>query len=78
MNKFSSKFGQVLQIFSKSKKEFYLAVRETQSERSTKGFSSWNQFVAMLFCQLDQTRSLREISIGLVNWITLDSRDIIL
>ena len=76
MNKFSSKFGQVLQIFSK--KEFCLAVRETQSERSTKGFSSWNQFVAMLFCQLDQTRSLREISIGLVNWIILDSRDIIL
>jgi hypothetical protein len=35
MNKFSSTFGQVLQIFSK--KEFYLAVRETQSERGAKG-----------------------------------------
>jgi hypothetical protein len=35
MNKFSSTFGQVLQIFSK--KEFSLAVRETQSERGAKG-----------------------------------------
>jgi len=65
MNKFSSMFGQVLQIFSK--KEFYLAVRETQSERGAKGFSSWNQFVAMLFCQLGQARSLREICGGLAS-----------
>ena len=65
MNKFSSMFGQVLQIFSK--KEFYLAVRETQSEKGAKGFSSWNQFVAMLFCQLGQARSLREISGGLAS-----------
>jgi IS4 transposase len=65
MNKFNSMFGQVLQIFSK--KEFYLAVRETQSERGAKGFSSWSQFVAMLFCQLGQARSLREISGGLAS-----------
>lgn len=65
MNKFNIMFGQVLQIFSK--KEFYLAVRETQSERGAKGFSSWSQFVAMLFCQLGQARSLREISGGLAS-----------
>lgn len=65
MNKFSSMFGQVLQIFSK--KEFYQAVQETRSEKGAKGFSSWNQFVAMLFCQLGQARSLREISGGLAS-----------
>jgi hypothetical protein len=58
-------FGQVLQIFSKQ--EFYRAVKVTGSEKGAKGFSSWNQFVAMLFCQLGQARSLREISGGLAS-----------
>ena len=65
MNKFSSMFGQVLQIFSK--KEFYAAVKETKAEKGTKGFSSWDQFVAMLFCQLGQAHSLREICGGLAS-----------
>ena len=67
INKFSSMFGQVLQIFSK--KEFYLAVKETKAEKGAKGFSSWGQFVAMLFCQLGQAHSLREICWGLASWI---------
>jgi hypothetical protein len=65
MNKFSSMFGQVLQIFSK--KEFYSAVKETKSEKGAKGFSCWDQFVAMLFCQLGQAHSLREICGGLAS-----------
>ena len=65
MNKFSSMFGQVLQIFSK--KEFYSAVKMTQAEKGAKGFSCWNQFVAMLFCQLGQAHSLREICGGLAS-----------
>ncbi len=65
MNKFSSMFGQVLQIFSK--KEFYSAVKETRSEKGAKGFSSWDQFVAMLFCQLGQAHSLRETCGGLAS-----------
>lgn len=63
MNQFSSIFGQILQIFPK--REFYSAVRETQSEKGAKGFTSWGQFVAMLFCQVGQARSLREICGGL-------------
>lgn len=65
MNKFSSMFGQVLHIFSK--KEFYSAVKETRAEKGAKGFSCWDQFVAMLFCHLGQARSLREISGGLAS-----------
>lgn len=40
-------------------------VRECGAERHAKGFSSWDQFVSMLFCQLAQSKSLREISDGL-------------
>ncbi|MGD9578623.1 MAG: IS4 family transposase [Syntrophorhabdus sp.] len=63
MNKFSSIFGQILQIFSKT--EFQNAVIETKAEKKAKGFTSWNQFVAMIFCQLGQAHSLREICGGL-------------
>jgi hypothetical protein len=63
MNQFSSIFGQLLQIFPKS--EFYSAVKETGSEKGAKGFACWGQFVAMLFCQIGQARSLREICGGL-------------
>ena len=63
MNKFSSMFGQILQIFSRM--EFYNAVRETKAENKAKEFTCWGQFVAMLFCQLGQAHSLREICGGL-------------
>jgi DDE family transposase/uncharacterized protein DUF4372 len=63
MNKFSSVFGQMLQIISR--REFYKAVVETGAENKGKGFTCWQQFVAMLFCQLGQAHSLREITGGL-------------
>ncbi len=63
MNKYSSIFGQMLRIIPRH--EFYKAVMETGAERKAKGFTCWQQFVAMLFCQLGQAHSLREISGGL-------------
>jgi len=42
-----------------------MMVKETRSERHARGFSSWSQFVSMLFCQLGHAFSLREISGGL-------------
>ncbi|MGB9774847.1 MAG: IS4 family transposase [Bacteroidota bacterium] len=65
MNKCSSIFGQILQIFSKG--EFYRAVMETGAERKAKGFTCWQHFVAMLFCQVGQAHSLREICGGLAS-----------
>jgi hypothetical protein len=65
MNKCSSIFGQILQIFSK--REFYQAVMETDAERKAKGFTCWEHFVAMLFCQVGQAHSLREICGGLAS-----------
>lgn len=63
MNKFSSIFGQILQIFDK--RDFLQAVHDIKAERCAKGFTCWDQFVAMLFCQLGQAHSLREICGGL-------------
>ena len=63
MSEFSSVFSQLLSLFSKF--DFYRTVKETKAERHARGFSSWDQFVAMLFCQLGRAHSLREISGGL-------------
>ena len=63
MNRFCSIFSQLLQLFSRV--EFEHLVKQTRAERHAKGFSSWSQFVSMLFCQLGQSHSLREISGGL-------------
>jgi FOG: Transposase and inactivated derivatives len=40
-------------------------VKQHGAERGTKGFSCWDQFVAMLFCQMGAAHSLREICGGL-------------
>ena len=59
----ASLFCQILQVIPSQ--TFRRLVQETGSERHSKGFSSWAQCVGMLFCQLAQAKSLREISDGL-------------
>ena len=63
MNKFSSIFSQLLQLFPRI--EFQHLVNETHAERGAKGFTCWAQFVSMEFCQLGRAHSLREITGGL-------------
>lgn len=63
MKRVCSIFSQILQLIPRDR--FEGAVREHQAERHARGFSSWGQFVAMLFCQLAQAKSLREITEGL-------------
>ena len=65
MNRFSSIFGQILHLFPR--REFLEAVEATRADRGAKGFDCWDQFVAMLFCQLGQAHSLREICGGLAS-----------
>jgi hypothetical protein len=65
MNKYSSLFSQLLSLFPRL--EFERLVRQTGSEYAAKGFSSWGHYVAMLFCQLGQAHSLREICNGLAS-----------
>lgn len=56
-------FGQILEIMPRA--TFMRLVHKTCAERHAKGFSSWDQYVAMIFCQLAQAKSLREITDGL-------------
>ena len=58
-----SMFSQILGWFPRL--EFDAAVREHKAERHARGFTCWQQFVAMLFCQLGHAQSLREICGGL-------------
>ena len=41
-------FSQMLKLFSRG--EFEKAVKEHETERHARGFTSWGQFTAMLFC----------------------------
>jgi hypothetical protein len=54
---------QLLQVFPRN--EFYQEVKQTKAERHARGFASWDHFVAMLFYQLADAQSLREIVGGL-------------
>ena len=63
MNRVCSIFSQLLQLFPRA--EFERAVKDHKAERHARGFASWGQFVAMLFCQLGRAHSLREICGGL-------------
>jgi hypothetical protein len=63
MKRVGSIFSQILQLIPRDK--FEAAVEKHQAERHARGFSSWGQLVAMLFCQLAQAKSLREITEGL-------------
>jgi hypothetical protein len=57
--------NQLLQFFPR--KEFEEEVVKTQAERHARGFSSWDQFVAMMFSHLGEAQSLREITGGLAS-----------
>jgi hypothetical protein len=63
MVRYASLFSQLIALFNRQ--HFYRLVSEHRSERYSKGYSSWDHFVAMLFCQLAQAKSLREICGGL-------------
>ena len=63
MVRHASLFSQLIAMFDRQ--IFYELVYRHRSERYAKGFNSWDQFVAMLFCQLAQAKSLREICGGL-------------
>ena len=63
MKNCTSIFAQMLQIVKRP--VFERAVRDHKAEARCKGFSSWDQFVAMLFAQVGQAHSLREIEYGL-------------
>jgi len=65
VKRYCSIMSQLLQSFDRT--EFQRAVKQTQAERHARGFSSWDHFVSMLFCQIADAQSLREITGGLAS-----------
>ena len=63
MVRHASLFSKLVALFDR--KKFHELVYQHQSERFAKKFTSWDHFVAMLFCQIAQAKSLREICGGL-------------
>ena len=63
MVKTGSLFSQILSLVDRE--VFGRIVRNLKAEKGAKGFSCWDQLVAMLFCQLAQAKSIREIEGGL-------------
>jgi len=61
MNRVCSIFSQLLQFVPRL--EFEAAVQK--AKHRDHGFASWDQFGAMMFCQLGHAQSLREITGGL-------------
>lgn len=60
---FCSFFQQILSLFPRG--EFDQLVSRYKAERHARGFSSWDHFVAMQYCQLARAQSLGEICDGL-------------
>ena len=58
-------FAQVLALVDR--KDFDALARKHGVERASKGFGSWDQFVAMAFAQLSDAGSLRETILGLAS-----------
>ncbi len=63
MVKHGSLFSQLVSFFNRN--QFKKLVTKHNAEKYSKGFKSWDQFVSMMFCQLAQAKSLREITGGL-------------
>lgn len=65
MMRTASLFSQLLRFFNRF--HFDSIVARHGTDRHSKGFSTWAQFAAMLFCHLAQVNSLREICGGLAS-----------
>lgn len=59
----ASLFSQLLEQIPRT--EFAALVAKHRAERHARGFTCWEQLVAMLFCQFGRADSLREIFVGL-------------
>ncbi len=62
-----SMFAQIVQLLPQSL--FFELVQKYQTDKGAKGISTWDQLIAMMFCQLSGAESLREISDGLYSSI---------
>lgn len=63
MNNNNTLLGQILELIPRS--HFEKLVKDHQTEKGAKGFTSWSHFVTMLFAQLSGQSGLRSIEDGI-------------
>ena len=56
-------FSQIISKLDRNK--FAKLVKEKQTDKHQKGYTSWTHLVSMLFCQFAKSQSVRDISNGL-------------
>ena len=59
MNKYNTKLGQMLALVQRP--QFEKCVKETESDKFCKGFSTWQQFVIMAYAQITNPHGLRSL-----------------
>ena len=59
MNKYNTKLGQMLALVQRP--QFEKCVKETESDKFRKGFSTWQQFVIMAYAQITNPHGLRSL-----------------
>ena len=55
----NTRFGELLKVFPKQ--SFARCVQSHQGDKHSKGFRCWDQLIAMMYAQLSNARSLREL-----------------
>lgn len=63
MRKYARVFALILKIIPRY--DFQIAVKHYGATRHCKEFSSWSQFVALLYCQIAAHDGLRGVEAGL-------------
>ena len=58
----NTRFGEILKGLSRG--NFDQLVERRKADKHSKGFSSWNHLVAMIYTQIGEHRSLREVEMG--------------
>jgi hypothetical protein len=58
-------FSQIIQHIKRS--NFHKAVEKYQTDKHSKGITSWTHLTAMIFCHLSKAQSIREITNGLLS-----------
>jgi hypothetical protein len=56
-------FAQIIKKLDRN--SFNKSVKQKETDKHCKGYNSWSQLVAMLFCQFAKSQSVRDISNGL-------------
>lgn len=58
----NTRFGELMKVFPRG--TFDKLVKASEADKHSKGFRSWDQLIAMIYGQLSECRSLRELEVA--------------